>query len=150
MPVDAVDPGGGAALGIQQRGTGPGQYPAQAATVRLGHPRDPRGPPGPLAVTGSAPDGGRWRVARLTPKGRSAQNKYRERLGAVENRWQERFGGQAVGALRAVLEQLTEDPARFFAGLEPPPDSWRASLRRPATLPYYPKVLHRGGFPDGS
>ena len=55
-----------------------------------------------------------------------------------------------MGALRAVLEQLTEDPARFFAGLEPPPDSWRASLRRPATLAHYPMVLHRGGFPDGS
>jgi hypothetical protein len=26
----------------------------------------------------------------------------------------------------------------------------RSSLRRPATLPHYPMVLHRGGFPDGS
>jgi hypothetical protein len=47
-----------------------------------------------LAVTGPAPDGGRWRVARPTPQGRYAQNKYRERLGTVESRWQARFGGE--------------------------------------------------------
>lgn len=27
---------------------------------------------------------------------------------------------------------------------------WRASVRKPDTLPRYPIVLHRGGFPDGS
>jgi len=103
-----------------------------------------------LAVTGPAPDGGRWRVARLTPKGRYAQDKYRERLGAVENGWQARFGGPAIRAVRDALEQLTGDQARLATGLEPPPGGWRASLRSPATLPHYPMVLHRGGFPDGS
>jgi hypothetical protein len=34
-----------------------------------------------IAVTGPAPDGGRWWGAGLTPKGRYAQKKYRERLG---------------------------------------------------------------------
>jgi hypothetical protein len=38
----------------------------------------------------------------------------------------------------------------LFRGLEPYPDGWRASLRRPNTLPHYPMILHRGGFPDGS
>ena len=38
----------------------------------------------------------------------------------------------------------------LFQGLEPYPDNWRASVRRPVTLPYYPMVLHRGGYPDGS
>jgi DNA-binding MarR family transcriptional regulator len=103
-----------------------------------------------LAVTGPAPDGGRWRVARLTPKGRSAQNKYREWFGAVEDRWQARFGGPAISAVREALEQLAGNRARLLAGLEPPADGWRASLRRPATLPHYPMVLHRGGFSDGS
>jgi len=103
-----------------------------------------------LAVTGPAPDGGRWRVARPTPQGRYAQNKYRERLGTVESRWQARFGGETLGAVRAALEQLTGDHARLAAGLEPPPGGWRGSPRRPATLPHYPMVLHRGGFPDGS
>jgi methyltransferase (TIGR00027 family) len=40
-------------------------------------------------------------------------------------------------------------PARF-QGLDPYPDNWRASVRRPVTLPHYPMVLHRGGYPDGS
>ena len=116
-----------------------------------------------LAIFGPAPHGGRWRVVRLSPQGRSAQTKFRERIGDVENRWRARFGGPAIGALREAVERLTgdpaqsplrltEDPARspLFAGLEPPPGGWRGSVRRPATLPYYPMVLHRGGFPDGS
>jgi len=68
----------------------------------------------------------------------------------VESRWQARFGGETLGAVRAALEQLAGDHARLAAGLEPPPGAWRASLRRPATLPHYPMVLHRGGFPDGN
>jgi hypothetical protein len=88
-------------------------------------------------------------VARPSPKGRYAQDKHREQLGAVEDRWQARFGGETLGAARDALEQLTGDHARLAAGLEPPPGGWRASLRRPVTLPHYPMVLHRGGFPDG-
>jgi len=103
-----------------------------------------------LAITGPAPDGGRWRVAGLRPKGRYAQNKYRERLGAAESRWQARFGVETLGAVRDALKRLTGDQARLAQGLEPAPGGWRASLRRPATLPHYPMVLHRGGFPDGS
>jgi len=38
----------------------------------------------------------------------------------------------------------------IFAGLEPYPDNWRASIRPAGTLPWYPMVLHRGGYPDGS
>jgi hypothetical protein len=68
----------------------------------------------------------------------------------VENRWQARFGDLAIRAMREALEQVTGDQARLAAGLEPPPGGWRASLRRRATLPHYPMVLHRGGFPDGS
>ena len=35
-------------------------------------------------------------------------------------------------------------------GLEPPPGGWRAAVRAKDTLPQYPMVLHRGGYPDGS
>jgi DNA-binding MarR family transcriptional regulator len=107
---------------------------------------------GELVVSGPAPDGGRWQVATLTPQGRSAQNKCRERLGQVEDRWQARFGGHAVSGLRQAAERLAGDPGRaqLLAGLRPPPGGWRASVRGSATLPQYPMVLHRGGFPDGS
>jgi hypothetical protein len=71
-------------------------------------------------------------------------------LVSMENRWQVRFGDPAIRAVREALEQLTRDRARLADGLEPPPGGWRAPLRRPVTLPHYPMVLHRGGFPDGS
>jgi hypothetical protein len=38
----------------------------------------------------------------------------------------------------------------LFRGLGPYADGWRASVHKPDTLPHYPMVLHRGGFPDGS
>jgi DNA-binding MarR family transcriptional regulator len=96
----------------------------------------------------------RKKVLVLTPKGRKAQDKYRQLLLAVEERWQARFGEQAIGSLREVLERLDGGPAdqqsALFRGLEPYPEGWRASLARPESLPHYPMVLHRGGFPDGS
>ena len=104
-----------------------------------------------LAVSGPATDGGRGQVATLTPKGRSVQNKCRERLSEIEHRWQERFGGERVTALREALERLTSGPgSRLSEGLDPPQGGWRAGEPRKATLPQYPMVLHRGGFPDGS
>jgi DNA-binding MarR family transcriptional regulator len=105
-----------------------------------------------LAFCGPAPDGRRWQVATLTPRGRSVQTKCRERLTEVEQRWQARFGGETITALREALERLVSVPGRaqLFAGLEPPPGGWRAGVRAKDTLPHYPMVLHRGGFPDGS
>ena len=68
--------------------------------------------------------------------------------------WRERFTDGAAAALRASLEPLAiapdGEPPPLFGGLEPYPDNWRAALRRPVTLPHYPMVLHRGGYPDGS
>ncbi|MGA3027598.1 MAG: MarR family winged helix-turn-helix transcriptional regulator [Bryobacteraceae bacterium] len=99
------------------------------------------------------PDG-RAKVARLTPNGREAQDAYRQLLGTIEERWDVRFGNDAVGALRESLERLVGDctaqRSPLFRGLEPCPGGWRASIRKPDTLPHYPMVLHRGGFPDGS
>jgi hypothetical protein len=71
-----------------------------------------------------------------------------------EGRWQERFGKSAILKLRESLEALvggaTAPVSPLFQGLEPYPDGWRAAVRKPHTLPHYPMVLHRGGFPDGS
>ena len=107
-----------------------------------------------LAVEEPDPAGSRGKIARLTPPGIDAQRVHPEFLGALEQRWRERFTDDTINALRHALEALAtasegERPP-LFHGLEPYPDNWRASVRRPAILPYYPMVLHRGGYPDGS
>ena len=98
--------------------------------------------------------GVRAKVARLTAKGREAQDAYRQLPGIIEERWQAGFGKETVRTLRELLETLVGEPSAqrspLFRGLEPYPDGWRASVRKPDTLPHFPMVLHRGGFPDGS
>jgi len=101
------------------------------------------------------PSASRGKRVRLTVKGRRAQDKYRRILGATEEQWGSRFGEDRIARLRWSLERLvgeelnaTQSP--LFSGLEPYPDGWRASVRRPDMLPHYPMVLHRGGYPDGS
>ena len=107
-----------------------------------------------LAAEEPDPAASRGKIARLTPGGLDAQRLYHEFVGTIEQRWRERRTGSAIGALRTSLEALTTapdgEPPPLFAGLEPYPDNWRAAVRRPATLPHYPMVLHRGGYPDGS
>jgi hypothetical protein len=73
----------------------------------------------------------------LTPEGQRAQQKDRQLLDRLEQQWQ-------GTDLRAALEPLAGQPIPSY------PDGWRATIRRPATLPHHPMVLHRGGFPDGS
>ncbi len=106
------------------------------------------------AVIQRSSNASRKKVLLLTPKGRKAQDKYRHLLLAIEERWQARFGEQAIGRLRELLEQVAVGPvdqqSPLFRGLEPYPEGWRASVPRPEVLPHYPMILHRGGFPDGS
>jgi hypothetical protein len=102
---------------------------------------------------GADPDGGRWKVVRLTPKGRVSRDLYADRLNSLEERWRQRFGDDALTGLRASLERLAGSggpDSPLFAGLEPSPENWRADVRLPQTLPHFPMVLHRGGYPDGS
>jgi methyltransferase (TIGR00027 family) len=107
-----------------------------------------------LAAEAPDPTASRGKVARLTARGLHAQGLYLELLGTVEDRWRARFGTDTIDALRRSLEALTlgpdGQPPPLFQALEPYPDNWRASVRPPRTLPYYPMVLHRGGYPDGS
>jgi DNA-binding MarR family transcriptional regulator len=111
------------------------------------------------------PTAARTKVVRLKPKGRCALDDYRRRLSLVEERWQQRFGHDEIRKLRESLLRIAsrrvgEQPI-ISAGLQPYPGGWRsrkpylaqtiATLRDPgATLPHYPTVLHRGGWPDGS
>jgi hypothetical protein len=66
-------------------------------------------------------------------------------VGSIEEAWRGRFGEAAVDGLRRALDGL-----ELWGGLELYPDGWRAAVRRPRELPWYPMILHRGGYPDGS
>ena len=65
-----------------------------------------------LAAVGPDPGGGRWKVARLTPRGQEAQWAYADWTAAVDQKSAERFGADAVARLRAALEPLAGDGAR--------------------------------------
>jgi methyltransferase (TIGR00027 family) len=102
-----------------------------------------------LAAEEPDPAASRGKVTRLTPAGLHAQRLYLELLGTVEDRWRQRH--ETLSALRQSLQALAGgQPPPLFQALQPYPGNWRASVRPPRTLPYYPMVLHRGGYPDGS
>jgi len=94
------------------------------------------------------------KMARLTAPGRRALAAYRERLSLIEERWRAGYGEAVLRELRESLERIVgnadDSAARLFEGLSPHAGGWRASLRPLTTLPHYPMVLHRGGFPDGA
>jgi DNA-binding MarR family transcriptional regulator len=103
-------------------------------------------------VAKSKPGGTRGKVVLLTPKGNKAKEVYSQRVETIEQQWQALYGERPVALLRESLAQLIGDPppSSLLCCLEPYPDGWRASLPKPAGLPHYPMILHRGGFPDGS
>ncbi len=107
-----------------------------------------------LAGLEKDPSGGPWKVVRLTARGVEVRKLYERTVAAVEERWLSRFDPEAIRRLREALEELAGDGTAqnspLFEGLQPYPDGWRASVRKPATLPHFPMVLHRGGYPDGS
>jgi hypothetical protein len=96
----------------------------------------------------------RGRIVLLTSAGTLVQTEYPQRLRVLEERWKARTGTEATAALWAALDALAGDGTRaqspLFQGLEPHPEGWRAKAKAPLTLPHFPMVLHRGGFPDGS
>jgi DNA-binding MarR family transcriptional regulator len=107
-----------------------------------------------LVLIEATQPGSRARVVRLTPTGRLAKNAYPKLLAQIEETWPSRFGEEAVRSLRESLEELVGEgeavQSPLFQGLVSYPDGWRASVPKPETLPHFPMVLHRGGFPDGS
>ena len=107
----------------------------------------------------------RAKVITLTPKGQRARASSLRLIDGTERRWEERFGPAAMRSLRDSLAAFVDPPGsrrvRLAEGLMPPPRGWRG--RRPyvtqtnamindpwGSLPHYPMVLHRGGYPDGS
>ncbi|MGA8665847.1 MAG: MarR family transcriptional regulator [Candidatus Dormiibacterota bacterium] len=105
-----------------------------------------------LVAIEADPTGGRGRVVSLTAKGSRSKSAHEQLLRSVEQDWVSRFGGDVIGRLRDPLEQLAGDSrgSLLFPALRPYPEGWRASVPLPETLPHFPMVLHRGGYPDGS
>ena len=102
---------------------------------------------------GPDPAASRFKQARLTPRGRRSRDAYVRWTETVDVRLHDRYGPEPLRALQASLERFVVDPsahALLWQGTEPHPGGWRAELRRPATLPHYPVVSYRGGYPDGS
>lgn len=98
------------------------------------------------------PSESRGKVINLTAKGSRSKSAHERLLRRVEQGWESRFGEHVIGRLRDSLESLTGDArgSLLCPALRPYPDGWRASVPRPKTLPHFPMVLHRGGYPDGS
>jgi hypothetical protein len=101
------------------------------------------------------------KLARLTPKGRDAQETAPALHADIEKRWTGRFGARPVQRLRTASQVILDQRDALSAGLVPPPAGWRATkpyleqtnavLADPTgRLPHYPMVLPRGGWPDGS
>jgi len=90
----------------------------------------------------------RVKLIALTSKGKEARRTYLRLLPAIEARWDARFGKGTMHELRRSLEFMAD--ARLLEGIEPYADGWRAKVERPSTLPHFPMILHRGGWPDGS
>lgn len=105
-----------------------------------------------LVVMDTNPAGGPGKVARLTARGLTSQRTHAGLLRVVEEEMELRAGAGVIGALRDSLSLFAGDSrgSGLFPALEPNPEGWRASIRKPETLPHFPMVLHRGGYPDGS
>jgi DNA-binding MarR family transcriptional regulator len=105
-------------------------------------------------LVGRDPAGGRARLARVSADGLRAQAAYDAGVPEVERAWEKRGGRKTVRDVRTALEVLvgsgSAPDSPVLAGLTPYADGWRADLSPPHTLPHFPFVSHRGGFPDGS
>ena len=103
------------------------------------------------AVVEPVPSASRGKMVRLTQKGERAQSKYRRVLDETEAQLEPPGSEPTSSTSLAALARERPDRGPTAAGsplargLEPYPDGWRASVRRPAVLPQYPMVLHRGG-----
>ncbi len=103
---------------------------------------------------GSVETSGGFKVLTLTHEGQEVAREYSRKLRAIEKRWSERFGEEALRQLEksaaAIAGDGTPGGSRLFEGLQPQPGNWRIKVKAPKTLPHCPMVLHRGGYPDGS
>jgi hypothetical protein len=92
----------------------------------------------------------RRRYVRLTDRRLNARRRGLRRVSDRQAAWRERFGDELGTALTPLVGDATREGSPLFAGLEPDPAGWRADVPAPERLPWFPMVLHRGGWPDGS
>jgi hypothetical protein len=94
------------------------------------------------------------RTLSLTAAGQSANADYETLARTIEQSWSRRFPGDLTGRLRSALEQVVVDttldqsPLAFL--VKAPQGCWRSWVKTPETLPHFPMILHRGGYPDGA
>jgi DNA-binding MarR family transcriptional regulator len=106
-----------------------------------------------LASVIADPNGSRWKLAALTERGVAAKARCAKLIPATERVLAERAGTGAIEALGRALTQIGASgggSSPLLVGLDPGPGNWRASVKPMQTLPRFPMVLHRGGYPDGS
>jgi hypothetical protein len=94
------------------------------------------------------------RALTLTSAGRSAKADYEALARTIEQSWAARFPGGVTSHLRSALEQIVVDTTLARSPLaqlvEAPEGCWRSWVKSPETLPHFPMILHRGGYPDGA
>jgi DNA-binding MarR family transcriptional regulator len=113
-----------------------------------------------LVVEEKDPAAKTGKLVRLTPSGVEIKERGRRLVEAIESEWHARFGDHAIRRLRVALETIARaegaepdengNALLLYTGMRPHEGNWRADLKAPKTLPHFPMVLHRGGYPDGS
>jgi hypothetical protein len=113
-----------------------------------------------LVVEEGIPGAKTGKQVRLTPAGTDVKHRARRLVETMEHEWSERLGEHAIHRLRAALETIARaegaeanengNALLLYAGLRPHEENWRAALKPAKTLPHFPMVLHRGGYPDGA
>lgn len=90
---------------------------------------------------------GASRQVSLTPKGELARDGYSKLVKAIERQWNDRYAKETA-VIRQAIEPWTAE--LLLRATEASAGNWRAQLPPIATLPYYPMILHGGGYPDGA
>jgi hypothetical protein len=94
------------------------------------------------------------RTLTLTAAGRIAKTEYETLARTIEQSWATRFPGDVAARLRSALEQVVVDATLARSPLaqlvKAPEGCWRSWVKSPETLPHFPMILHRGGYPDGA
>jgi hypothetical protein len=113
-----------------------------------------------LIVEESMPGAKTGKQMRLTASGTEIKHRARRLVEAMEHEWRAHVGDAAIHRLRAALEAIARaegaepdengNALLIYAGLRPHEENWRAALKPAKTLPHFPMVLHRGGYPDGA